>query len=269
MGRRWAIVAITVFAAAACSRGGAAAGTSPTTTVPPAKPAPGAPQSAAQPSLREAINILLTAEEHGDHGASFVVLSDESRSTYRDVARWKARRDEVPDVTGFKVIGAGKTANSLDVMVDHAPALDPYRGLSPARDHETWVGRREHGGWLVDADPSTKPVLPADNAVAPAALAWVKAASSCQQAAIGRLQAVDPLLGIGNAGHQLCGQHASLTSSAPSSVPPGDMTQQLVAQYGADALGWARVVTLSGAPSPIQVLLAPIGDGWQVIGVYA
>jgi hypothetical protein len=264
MGRRWAIAAITVFAAAACSSGRAAVSAPPTTS---ATPAPS--QTKGRPSLRDAVNILLTAEEHGDHGGSFAVLSDESRSTYRDVARWKARRDEVPDVTGFKVLGAGKAPNSVDVEVDHVPGLDPYRGLSPARDHQTWVGRREHGGWLVDADPSTTPVLPAESAIAPAAVAWVNAARSCQQAAAGRLQAVNPLLGIGNAGPQFCGERASLTASAPSLVPPGDMTQQLVAQYGADALGWARMVTLGGAPSPIEVLLAPIGDGWQVIGVYA
>jgi hypothetical protein len=269
MGRRSAILATTLLVSVACSRGHGVAASPKSGTVTPAPTGPGAPPAAAKQSLRDAVVALLTAEEHGDHAGSFVLLSDETRGVYRDIPRWKARRDEVPAVTGFTILGAGKAPNSINVLVDHVPGLDPYRGLSPAQDHQTWAGRVEHGGWLVDGDPDATPVLPGDSGVASAVNAWLHAAESCNAAAVRRVQAVDPLLGIGDAGQQFCGQQLTLTVSAPVTVPPGDMAQQLIAQYSSDALMWARAVTITGAPALIQVVLAPIGAGWQVIGVYA
>lgn len=269
MRRQWAMLAITMLAAGACSGSHATASSAPSTTVAAAPTAPGASAPAAQPTLRAAVTALLTSEQRGDHAASFALLTDESRAIYGSIARWKSRRDEMPVVTKFKVMGPGKGADSVDLIVDHPAGLDPFRGLSPAQDHEIWTGRHEHGGWLVDADPVATPIMPAERSVAPTVIQWVKAAESCNQAAVHQLQAVDPLLGIGDAGHQLCRQNFALVSSAPSTVPPGDLTQQLVAQYSADALGWARMVTLTGAPAPIEVVVAPIGDGWQVIGADA
>jgi hypothetical protein len=269
MRRQWAMLAITVMAAGACSGSHAAASSTPPTTAAVAPAGPDAPAPSSQPTLRAAVTALLSAEQRGDHAASFVLLTDESRATYGTIDRWKSRRAEMPVVTDFKITNRGSDANSVDLVVDHPAGLDPFRGLSPAQDHEIWTGRHEHGGWLVDADPVATPVLPADRGVAPTVIQWVKAAESCDQAAIHHLQAVDPLLGIGDAGTQLCRQKFAFTFSAPSTVPPGDMTQQLVAQYSADALGWARMVTLTGAPAPIEVLVAPIGNGWRVIGAYA
>jgi hypothetical protein len=277
MGRRramFAITLITVAAVAGC-RGGHATATganhttaNTSTTTAGAIVTPGAPAAVARQTLGGAVAALLSAEQRGDHAASFALLSDESRARYGTISRWRSRRDEMPTVTGFDVVGHGPVAGSLDVIVDHPAGLDPFRGLSPARDHEIWIGRHERGGWLVDADPAATPVLPSERGVAPAVDAWVKASEACDQPAQRRLQAVDPLLGIGDASRQLCRQSFAFAISAPSKVAPGDLTQQLVAQYGASALGWARVVTLTGAPAPIQVLAAPIGATWQVIGAY-
>jgi hypothetical protein len=279
MGRRWAMFAITLFAvtmfaAAGCTSSHLASSSAPASAAGAAPAAlavvigPNAPPPSAQATLRDAVAALLSAEQRGDHAASFVFLSDEARSTYRDVFRWKSRRDEMPVVTAFKVVGTATSAGSIDVIVDHPAGLDPFRGLSPAQDHEIWIGRQEHGGWLLDADPSATPIQPSDQGVAPAVMAWVNAAVACDQAALRREQAVDPLLGIGDAGRQLCHKAFAFSASAPSTVPPGTMTEQLVAQYSSDALGWARMVTLTGAPAPIEVLTAPIGDSWQVIGAF-
>jgi hypothetical protein len=271
MGRRCAMFAIAMVTLAGCSGSHATATSRPhpnTNATPGPTPKPDAPASLPRPTLAGAVADLLAAERRGDHAASFVLLSDESRASYATISRWRSRRDEMPAVTGFNIAGRGHAVDSLDVVVDHPAGLDPFRGLSPATDHEIWIGRHEHGGWLVDANPAATPVLPADGGVAPAVNEWVKASESCDQPALKKLQAVDPLLGIGDASGQLCRQKLAFTISAPSKVPAGDMTQQLVAQYGSAALGWARVVTLTGAAAPIKVLAAPIGTTWQVIGAY-
>jgi hypothetical protein len=263
------MLAMGVLTVAGCNARHAGTNSAPTSTVPAAALGPDAPAPVARATLQNAVSALLSAEQRGDHAASFVLLSDESRATYGTISQWKSRRDEMPVVTGFDVAGRSKSTDSLDVVVDHPAGLDPFRGLSPAHDHEIWIGHHEHGGWLVDADPAATPVLPPESGAAPAVEAWAKASESCDEAALHHLQAVDPLLGVGDASRQLCRQHFAFTFSAPSRVPPGDMTQQLVAQYSADALVWARMVTLTGAPAPIEVLVAPIGATWQVIGAYA
>jgi hypothetical protein len=220
-------------------------------------------------TVRDAVTALLTAEQHGDHAASFLLIDDAGRADYPDVLRWRDRRNELPAITGFRIVGNGKAANSVDVLVEHAPALDPFIGLSPAQEHEIWVGRREHGGWLLDADATSDPVLPADSGVAPAAMAWLQAAKACDANAVNAAQGVTQLLGVGNAVDQLCAAKPVLDAGKPGPVKAGAATQQLVAQYNADAVGWARSVTLTGGTQPIDVLLAPIGDAWRVIGVFS
>ncbi len=193
-------------------------------------------------------------------------LDDQARTTYRDAIRWRDRRSELPAVTGFHVQTA--SSESLVVTVDHKPGLDPFIGLSPAQDRQTWTGRQEHGGWLVDADPTADPVLPPESAVVPSVTAWLKAAESCDAAAARSHQAVDPLLGTGNATAQFCSQHVAVAAGTPSRVLPGLASEQVVAAYNADALVWARSVALTGGAAPINVVVAPMGTTWQVIGVF-
>jgi hypothetical protein len=231
---------------------------------------PNAPAPSPRDSLKAAVAELLAAEQRGDHASSFRLLDDEGRRTYPDVFRWRDRRNELPAVTGFRISGSGKAPDSLDVVVDHAPGLDPFVGLRPAHERETWTGRREHGGWLVAGDPtSSDPVLPPETGVVPAVMGWVQAAQACDTSTARARQGVEPLLGTGNAATQLCSQKITFTPGAVAKVRPGPATQQLAAQYNADALLWARSVTLTGAARPIDVIVAPIGDAWRVIGVFA
>ena len=97
----------------------------------------------------------------------------------------------------------------------------------------------------------------------------VQAAQACDASGVKANQGVTQLLGAGNAADQLCSANVTFTAGKPGPVQPGAATQQLVAQYNADAVGWARSVTLNGGARPISLLLAPIGDSWRVIGVFS
>jgi hypothetical protein len=228
-----------------------------------------APQPAPASSLHEALRDLLSAEQRGDHAGSFVLLSDEARATYKDVHRWRDRRTELPTVAGYELAGKGPVADSLVAVVDHTAALDPFRGLSAARDRETWVGRQEHGGWVLDADPQTELLLPADSRAPTSAVAWAQAEQACDTAGAAAHQAVDPLLGMATAPAELCGHHVTFSAGPPRPVAGTLAAQDLIAQYTSDSLAWARVVTVTGADRPFEAVLAPIGDEWQVVGVYA
>ena len=174
-----------------------------------------------RPSLREAVTALLTAEEHGDHASSFRLLDDEGRRNYADVLRWRDRRNQLPAVTGFQIQTSSEGTGTVDVLVDHAPGLDPFVGLSPAHEHERWVGRQEHGGWLLDAEATSDPVLPSEAGVVPAVMAWVRAAEACDAPGVRAHQAVDPLLGTGNAAAQLCSVKIAFSPGAADNVQPG------------------------------------------------
>jgi hypothetical protein len=227
-----------------------------------------APAPVPKGTVKDAVAALLSAEQSGAHASSFVLLSDEARSTYKDIHRWTDRRNELPAVTSFHIEGAGKQTNSMNVVVDHTPGLDPFRGLSAATDHETWVARNEHGGWLLDADPSTTLVLPSDTATAVSALAWARAEQTCDTKTARSLQAIDPILGLASAPAQLCGHSATFAAGAAHRVPQGSESQDLIAQYSTDSLDWARAITVTGADHPFDVILAPIGNVWQVVGMY-
>lgn len=264
------VMAATVLVASSCSASHSATpAAQKAKTTPAVFIGPNAPAATSQPTLDAAISGLLTAEMQGNHAASFVLLSDEGRQSYKDIFRWRDRRAELPSVTGFKIAGSGKAPDSLEVLVDHHPGLNPFIGLSPATDHEEWVGRQEHGGWLVDPDATSDPILPPDSGVQGAVTAWIDAAQRCDKPSVVAAQAIEPILGVADAADQLCGTKLTFVPGPPSKVGPGTATQQLVAQYNADSLTWARSVSVTGGKAPIQVVVAPIGSTWKVVGVFS
>ncbi|MGH3115993.1 MAG: hypothetical protein ACRDQ2_02560 [Gaiellales bacterium] len=235
-----------------------------------ARPSPsdasGHPAPSPVATVREAVEALLSAEQRGNHAASYRLLSSRSRRTYRDVADWSRRRNELPKITGFSILdAAGDRATAL---VEHRPGLDPFVGLSPARERQTWRGRPERGGYLLDADPEVEVVLPPDDAAKPAAEAWASAVQGCDEAQARALQGVATLFGSSRGAASLCRSTGRVRAGAVTRLPPGPISSDIVAQYSTDALVWARVVALDADRASFHVILAPIADGWKVIGVF-
>lgn len=243
-------------------RGDAPGGASPS----PAGSDRNVPAQAPHPSVRAALEALLAAEQREDHAASFKLLSTEGRTVYRDVADWTTRRNELPPITGFTIVDArGDTTTAL---VEHTPGLDPFRGLSPAKERQTWKGRRERGGFLLDPDPEVEILLPAEAEAKRATEAWAGAVQACDEARARDLQAVAVLFGASEAAAKLCRSAGAVTTGRVLRLPPGPVSADVVAQYSADALEWARVVEVTGPVQAFHVVLAPMGDRWLVIGTY-
>ncbi len=263
-----------VLLLAGCSGGDDAAppqtGTSTTVTV-TATALPD-PQPTPRPRLSDAVRDFLAAEQRMDRDASFLLLSRQSRAEYADVSDWVRRRQELPTVTGFRIEGGGGGGegggadDTVVAVVEHEPGLDPFIGLSPAREKQTFTGRQEAGGFLVDGDPGTEPILPPDEKAVGATAAWVAAVQACDRAKAGGLQAVPDLFGSAPGAVGLCGKAGPVTTGAVGRLAPGIASTDIVAQYSTDALGWARVVRLT-SPSAFGVVLAPIGDDWKVLGL--
>jgi len=213
-----------------------------------------------------AVSALLTAEQHGDHAASYALLDADGRAAYTDVGKWERRRTQLPAVTGFEV-KAGPKDGTVVATVDHKPGLDPFIGLSPAHERQTWTGRQAGAGWLVDPDPRSDPVLPADDTAPPVAKAWAEAVQACDKTKAKTLEAVDTVFGTSSEAAKLCGATGPVTVSANTErLASGPASQDIVAQYTTDALVWARVVRVT-APRPFLVVVAPIDTAWRVIGI--
>lgn len=229
------------------------------------------PQPTPRPHLSDAVRDLLAAEQRGDRAASFLLLSRQSRSEYRDVPDWTARRQQLPAVTGFRIDpGAegekGDRAGTVKAVVEHVPGLDPFKGLSLAREDQTFTGRKEGDGWLVDGDPATEPILPPDALAIEAATSWVSAVQACDQEKAAGLQAVPNLFGAADGAVGLCGKKEPVAPANVDRLQPGIASSDIVAQYSTDALSWARVVRIT-SPAAFGVVLAPLGDAWRVLGL--
>ena len=256
-------VALLLFGTAACTDDGSGEGSSTTSTTP--APASG-PAATPKPSLAAAVEALLGADQSGDSTTSYRLLDDASRRKIGDEADWADLRSELPPITGFEVT-AGDEDDVVVATVTHEPGLDPFVGLSPAEEHQTWRGTRTAGGWLVDAAPKIEPVLPSDADAPAAARTWAQAIQSCDKALARLGQAVDEVFGISANIGELCGSTGAVTVGKVGPLESGPTSAELVAQYTDAALGWARVVPVEGPTAPFLVVLAPIGDDWRVVGV--
>lgn len=233
--------------------------TTSTTTEPGTGPTP-------QPTLRAAVEGLLTAEVDADAAASYRFLGEEARSEYRDVAEWTRRRSQLPPTTGFEIESADEP-DTVVAVVTHPPGLDPFIGLSPARERQTFEGVEVDGGWLVATEPEVEFLLPPDADAPPAVQAWAEAVQACDEAAGAELEAVDDVFGTSQGASELCGSSGAVTVGEPTELLAGPAATDLIAQYSTDILGWARAVPVTGPVSPFSVVVAPIGDEWRILAV--
>lgn len=255
---------LVVLTGACASDSGSAARPATTTATALDRPGPAA-GATPQPSPRAAAEALLKAEIVGDHTVSYRLLTSAARKDL-PASAWSRRRNEVPAVTGFTVEKA--EGDTVVTIVEHQPGLDPFVGLSPARERQTWRARQEGDGWLLDPEPTVQAMYPPAADAPPAALAWARAVQACDPAATRSHQAIDVLFGSTDAPSKLCKAGATLAVGAPAPVAAGPSSQELVAQYGIEVLDWARAVPVTGGGRPFHAVLAPIGSVWKMIGVF-
>jgi len=272
LGLQSIVIGLVLVAAAGCSDdGGDDDETATTTTTTAAETATTAPPPGEgptpQPTLRDAVELLLVAEQNGDPAASYRLLGEELRGVYRDVAEWTVRRTQLPPPTGFE-IEFGDDEDTVTAIVIHDPGLDPFIGLSPARERQTFAGVEEGGGWLIAAEAEVEILFPDDVLATTAVTDWATAVQTCDQAAADALQGIDAIFGSSVGAGELCGSEGAVTAEAPERLLGGPESADLIAQYSTDAIDWARAVPVTGPVSPFFVIVAPIGETWSVIGVY-
>ncbi len=219
------------------------------------------------PSAQAAVESLLRAEQAGDRVKSFRLLAPASRATYPSEVEWTRRRNELPAVTGFSVDKEVEDG-TVAALVEHRPGLDPFVGLSAARERQVWKVVKSDAGWLVEAEPTVEVLLPDEAGASSAALQWARAVQACDRPAARAAQATDLVVGAATGPDQLCRTSGAVAAARAARTPGGPGTQPLVAEYGADVLEWSRTVAITGGPRPFSLVLAPLGDTWKVVGVF-
>ncbi len=97
-----------------------------------------------------------------------------------------------------------------------------------------------------------------------AVVAWAEARQRCERGAPWE----GGLLGVAAEAHasRLCDTTTPVVAGEPLSLDRAAGTEPVLAAFGPEASIWARVVRVSG-PIDLDVITAPLGDEWVVVGV--
>jgi hypothetical protein len=234
---------------------------------------PGNAQSAGEPagvaapkSPGEALDAFLEAEIGRDFDTSYGYLSAADRASYAARDLWIDAHAYLPrlrdvDADAPRVDGARAVATSA---VRFEPRLDEIVGLVPERAEVTWALTAEDGGWRVAlSDSSFTPAYPDERGAVDAARSWASARQSCRTTG----EWYGGLLGLAADAYanELCDSRGEIALAPVARLGDGPEAEPFIAAFGAGVLDWARVVPVE-APSPLRVVLAPLGEQWLVIG---
>jgi hypothetical protein len=221
-------------------------------------PAPTGERTAAV-TPQAAVEAYLTAEVAGDYDASFGLLAQADRDRLVSQEAWRATKSRTPRITGFTVDSSATAGDRVVTDVTLQPNVDPILGVIPGSARITWTPVAEDGGWRVPIEGSSfEARYPDDAGAAPSALAWVGERQACTPSA-------DRLVFEPELPQALCGVNGTFRAERTSPLAELANPVPVLASYGPDATTWARVVRLTG-PTTIDVVTAPLGDAWVVIG---
>lgn len=214
---------------------------------------------------QKAVTGFLAAEAAQDFEASFAFLSSADRQKYADKASWIQEHGKFPQVTAFRIDGSTPEGQDVRVttLTGFQPGLDEVLGLTSARARSTWMTVRENGVWRIDLGrSSTQPLYPSDAPAREVARQWAQRRAACKSTEGLEVR----LKGIPTLAERLCGARGEVRLGQVSKLFDTDDTRSLVSAYGPDVFAWARTVQVD-SPEPMQIVLAPVGADWKVMGV--
>lgn len=240
----------------ATASAGAAVASATTASEPPDAPAS---------SPTDAVTAFLAAEVAGRFDTSYGLLSADDRAHAGGRIPWAESHANLPPLTGFSVDSVTVAGDEATVATrtDLRSSLDEVVGLVPAHAQASWISVREDGGWRVAYSRSRLvPQYPSDALASDAVREWVTARQACHQAA----EWSGGLVGSDAFARRLCRASGAVALGAPTRLTDDTNASDLAAAFGPDVYAWARVVPVT-APTRLEVIVAPVGERWLVIGV--
>ena len=204
---------------------------------------------------------------------AYPLLDEPSRRRFPTMASWIRAQADRPTPVNFEI---GTTRPSpdqpraveVDLSATHTPSLDPIRGLVPGRSSSVWLARQEGDAWRVSSEPlGFRPVLPPEGGATGAVQAWVSLVARCEASAAAQLQVGANLYGPASLVRAPCEKRGTWTAGEPIGLDRAPDPRVFLAAFGPEVGNWARFVPVSGPDSRFLVAVAPMGEGWQVMGV--
>ncbi len=247
----------------------------PTTVLdaPPAPPEAIPTLATEPPTVRAAVTAFLQPLADGHPELAYPLLDQASRRRYPTLASWiRAQADRAAPVTF--TVGAARTspdrpgAYEVDLAATHVSSLDPIRGFVPGRSTSVWLVRDEAEGWRVSADALTfRPILPAEAGATDVVQRWVSLLAACDAPAAVGLQVTANLYGPSTLSQAPCATRGTWAAGPPTGLDRTPDPRAFLAAFGPEVGTWARLVPVQGPESRFLAAVAPVGDGWQVMGV--
>ena len=246
------------------------------TSVPdgPARTPEAVPLLAAEPpDPQGAVTAFLQPLADGRPEQAYPLLDDASRRRFPTLASWIRAQADLPTPLTFEAGTARPSrerpgAVEVDLAATHRPSLDAIRGLVPARSTSVWLVRREGDSWRISSDPvSFRPVLPAEVTATDVVQDWVSLLARCDPSAAAGLQVALNLYGPAGLVKAPCEKRGTWTAGVPVALDRAPDPRVFLAAFGPEVGSWARLVPVSGPDSRFLVAVAPMGDGWRVMGV--
>lgn len=224
-------------------------------------------------SPRAAVTAFLDPLADGRPADAFPLLDEASRRRYPTVASWVRAQADRATPLSFTV-GALRPspdrpgAFEVELSATHTSSLDPIRGLVPSRSTSVWLVRLENDAYRVSANPlAFRPVLPGDASATAAVQGWVNLLAACDTSAAAALQVTANLYGPAGLVRTPCETRGTWTAGEPTGLDRSPDPRVFLAAFGPEAGTWARLVPVRGPSGGFLAAVAPMGDGWQVMGV--
>lgn len=226
----------------------------------------------AAPTAEDAVNRFVVAEAAGDYSVSFELLDLEGRRAARGRAGWIQSNFYRPQLRSF-TISELRAVDEVSVEVvgegEFVTRLDEVVGLVSARGRVSWRAVAEDGGWRVAYLSSViRGMYPDDDTADDAAHDWVAARQRCADEAARALEYQNGLLGAAGLASTLCDKPGVISVGAVKRLGERPNPAPVIAAFGAEADLWARIVRVD-KPVALNVVLAPLGERWIVIGLLA
>lgn len=222
---------------------------------------------------RDAVTAFLAPLADGRPVDAYPLLDEAGRRRFPTVASWvRAQADRATPLT-FTVGTSRPSAEragafEVDLSATHTSSLDPVRGLVPARSTSVWLVRLENDAWRVSVDPlAFRPVLPGDASATAAVQGWVDLLAACDATAAAALQVTPNLYGPSALARTPCEARGTWTAGEPTGLDRSPDPRAFLAAFGPEVGTWARLVPVRGPAGGFLAAVAPMGDGWQVMGV--
>lgn len=158
------------------------------------------------------------------------------------------------------------TGPSIVATVRRQPQLDDALGLITANATVELSAVNESGLWHVDwrnRTVSAEPTLASAQAITDVAL-WAETRQKCQPDST--LEHDTGLVGVSGFAASLCKAEGVVSVGDVSSLDTLDDAGPFFDAFGSDVMTWGRVVQLR-TPMNMQVVVAPIGERWVVVGL--